>query len=182
MIHVADLADGGHAAGGHVAQLSGGEADQGVFALFGHQLGGVAGGAHQLGALAGVELDVVDDGAVGDVLQGQSIARLDVGVGAGDHLVADFQADRGQDVALVAVDELDEGDVGGAVGIVLQGLDGPLHAEVVALKVDDAVLSSLLPAAVADGDAAVAVAARMVFSGGPAGSSPALLWTARNNR
>ena len=78
VIHVADLADGGHAAGGHVAQLSGGEADQGVFALFGHQLGGVAGGAHQLGALAGVELDVVDDGAVGDVLQGQSLSLIHI--------------------------------------------------------------------------------------------------------
>ena len=47
--------------------------------LLGHQLGGGAGGAHQLGAVAGVELDVVDHGAHGNVGQGEGVALLDVG-------------------------------------------------------------------------------------------------------
>ena len=69
VVDVAHLADGGHAVDGHVAQLAGGQADQGVLAFLGHQLGHVAGAAHQLGALAGVQLDVVDDGTHRDVLR-----------------------------------------------------------------------------------------------------------------
>ena len=54
VIDIADLADGGHAVDGHVAQLAGGEADQGVSAFLSHQLSHNAGGTGQLGALAGV--------------------------------------------------------------------------------------------------------------------------------
>ena len=62
--------------------------------MVGHKLGefaptrtfrGHAGAAHQLCALAGVQLDVVDNGTHGDVGQGQRVAGLDVGSGGGDN-------------------------------------------------------------------------------------------------
>ena len=164
VVDVANLADGGHAVGAHDADLAGGHTDLSVVALFGHQLGGGAGGAHQLGAVAGMQLDVVDHGAHGDAGQGQGVALLDVRVGAGLHLVAGLQAHGGQNVAALAVLILQEGDVGGAVGVVLQAQDGGEHVVLVALEVDDAVLA-LVAAAVADGDAAIAVAAGALFQG-----------------
>jgi len=72
--------------------------------------------------------------------------------------VAGLQVHGSQDIALLTVLVLDQGDVGGAVGIVLQVDDGS-GAVLVPLEVDDAVLLLVAAAAVADGDAAVAVAA-----------------------
>ena len=69
-----------------------------------------------------------------------------------------LQADRSQDVALLAVLILDQGDVGAAVGVILQAEHGG-GADLVALEVDDAVLALVAAAAMADGDAAIAVAA-----------------------
>ena len=39
------------------------------------------GGTHQLSAVAGMQLDVVDHGTNGDVGDGQSVAGQDIGVG-----------------------------------------------------------------------------------------------------
>ena len=78
VVDVADLADGRLALRGEVAQLAGGEADQSVFALFRHQLRHVAGGADELGALFGVDLDVVDEGTDRDAGHRQGVAGLDI--------------------------------------------------------------------------------------------------------
>ncbi len=66
----------------NVAHLAGGQTDHErmPFSLaisWAH----AAGGADELSALAGVQLDVVDDGTDGDVGDGQAVAGLDVGVG-----------------------------------------------------------------------------------------------------
>ena len=60
VVEVADLADRGHAAHVDAADLAGGQADLGVVALLGQELGRGAGRAHDLAALAGHQLDVVD--------------------------------------------------------------------------------------------------------------------------
>ena len=51
----------------------------------------------------------------------------------------------------------------GAVGVILQAQDGRGDVHLVALEVDDAVLLPVASAVVADGDAAVAVAAGMLL-------------------
>ena len=135
-----DLADDCGAVQGHVAHLTGGQTDQGVAILLGHQLCHVAGGADQLGAATGVQLDVVDDGTDGDVLEGQAVAGLDVGAGARDDGVAHLQAFGADDIALDAVGVLDQADERAAVGIILDGLDGSGDIQLLTLEVDDAVL------------------------------------------
>ena len=107
-----------------IAHLAGGQTDLSIAVLLRHQLRGSAGGADELGALAGVQLDVVDDGTDGDVGDGQAVARLDVGGSGGNDLVAGGQADGSDDIAALAVLVLDESDVGAAVGVVLQAQDG----------------------------------------------------------
>ena len=92
MIEVAHLADDGGAVGADIPNLAAGQTNLGEFALLGHQLGSGTGGAHQLGAAAGVELDVVDHGTNGDVGDGQAVAGLDIGSGGGDDHVAGLDA------------------------------------------------------------------------------------------
>ena len=79
MVQVAHLTHRGHAHGQHLAHFAGRQAQQGVLALLGHQLGVSAGGAADLPALAGIELHIVEHRAHGDTLHGQSVAGLDVG-------------------------------------------------------------------------------------------------------
>ena len=107
----------------------------------------------------------MDHGTDGDVLEGQSVTGLDVGVGAGHNLVANLQTIGSQDVALDAVLILDEGDEGRTVRIVLQSLDSGRHIKLVALEVDDTVLDAVAAAVMADGDLAGVVAAGMLFLG-----------------
>ena len=83
VVDVADLADAGLAVQLHQTILAAGQTDLGGVALLGHQLSGLTSGTDQLAALAGMELDDADDGAHGDVGQGQAVAGLDVGGGGG---------------------------------------------------------------------------------------------------
>ena len=105
----------------------------------------------------------MDEGTHGDVLQGQGVAGLNVGAGAGNHFVPSLQAVGSQDIALLAVLILDQGDESGTVGIVLDGQHSGFHVVLLALEVDDTVLLAVAAAAMADGDAAVAVAARVLL-------------------
>src|SRR6478752_3968325 len=66
VVEVADLADGGHAAHRHAAHLAGRQADRRELAFLGEQLGGHAGRADDLAALAGHQLDVMDGRAERD--------------------------------------------------------------------------------------------------------------------
>ena len=74
------------------------------------------------------------------------------------HLVVHLQTGRGQDVALLAVGIVQEGDARVAIGVVLDGGHAGRHPVLVAAEVDDAVLLLVPAAAVARRLAAVVVA------------------------
>src|SRR5690606_10958493 len=138
--------------------FTGGHTQRGVGAFLAEQLDAHAGGTSQLGAATGTQLHVVDRGTGGDVAQRQVVTRLDVGRGAGLDRGALLDALRRQDVALLAVHVVQQRDVGGPVGVVLDVSDLGRDAVLVeATEVDDAV-GPLVPAtAVTSGDAAVRV-------------------------
>src|SRR6185312_9752030 len=159
VLRVAHLADGGHAGVGDHADLAGGHLDLGVAAVLRHQLSLRTGGAHHLRAFARVQLDVVDEGTLGDVLEREGVADLDFSVGAGGHNIADLQADRVDDVALLAVGVVQQADARGAVRIVLDRHDLRGDAELLALEVDVAVGALVAAALVADHHGAGVVAA-----------------------
>src|SRR6266542_6280600 len=159
MVQVTELADGGGAADVDAAQLAGGHADDRVVALLGQQLRAGAGRAHELGAPAQRQLDGVDRGPGRDPLQRQRVADPDGRVGAAHQLVTDLEPEGGQDVALLAVRIEKERDPAAAVGVVLDSRHLGRHAQLVPLEVDLAVLAAALAAAMADGDAALVVAA-----------------------
>src|SRR4051812_40687318 len=78
VLDVPDLADG-RAAGEHDAtHLAGRQAQRGVATVLRDELHAGTCGARHLAALAGLELDVVDECAGRDVLERQRIAGLDV--------------------------------------------------------------------------------------------------------
>jgi hypothetical protein len=103
----------------------------------------------------------VDRGTDRDVAQRQGVADLDVGLGP-DSTTPDLEVLRREDVALLAVVVVQQRDAGRPVGVVLDRRDRRGHAVLVATEVDDAVLALVPAAAVAAGDAAVDVAARLL--------------------
>src|SRR5690606_880983 len=158
-----DLADGGAAADVDVAHLARGHAQLGAAALLGHQLHRGAGGAGDLGAAPGPELDAVHRGADRDVAQRQVVAGLDVGANARLDGGALGHALRRDDVALLAVGVVQPRDARGAVRVVLDVRDlGRDAVLVVATEVDDAVGTLVTATLVPGGDPALVVAAALL--------------------
>src|SRR5262245_30825628 len=160
---VRHFADGGAAIDVHLAALARLQAQQRVDAFAGREAGRGAGAAHHLAALAGLELDVVHDGADRDVAKLHAVAGLDRRIRARGHFVTGLHALGREDVPALAVGVLHQRDVAGAVRIVLDALDHALDAVLVATEVDDAVLLRMPAALVARGDAADVVAARVLL-------------------
>src|SRR3954447_7175928 len=162
LLGVADLADRRAVADGDEAHLARGHAQRGARALLGHQLRGVAGGAGDLGAAGGTQLDAVDSRTDRDVAQREVVAHLDVGVGAGLEHRPLAQVLRRHDVALLAVGVVQQRDPGGAVGVVLDVRDLRRDAVlVVATEVDDPVGTLVTATLVPGGDPALVVAAAL---------------------
>src|SRR4051794_12677687 len=158
VVGVADRADGRAALRADHAHLAGRQAQRRHVAVLGHELDRGAGRAPELAAAPSVELDVVDDRADRHVPQRQRVAHRDLGAGPGCDGHADAQAVRREDVALLAVDVMQQRDVRRAVRVVLDRGDLRRHAVLATLEVDLAVQALGPAAAVAGGLAAVRVA------------------------
>src|SRR5690606_37613082 len=142
-----------------VADLARGETQLGVRAVLRHEAHRGAGRARELRAAAGAELDRVHDGTGRDVAQRQVVARLDVSARARLDDVALLQLLRREDVALLAVEVVQQRDARGAVGVVLDVRDAGVDAVlVVATEVDHAVLALVATTDVTGRDATLVVA------------------------
>src|SRR3954469_16309010 len=162
VLGVAHDADGGPADALDEPHLAGREPERREPPLLGHQLDAGAGRAGHLGARAGLQLHGVDHGADRDVPQRQRVAGADVRALARHQAVADAHAGRREDVALLAVRVVEQGDTRAAVRVVLDRRDLRRHAVLVPAEVDDAV-PPLVPAAlVASGDLAGVVPAGLL--------------------
>src|SRR2546423_14341793 len=146
VLRVADFTDRGEALASHHPHFGRAEPERDVVALFGDDLRARTGAAAQLAALADLELDVVDRGTQRDLEQRHCVAGADVRSGTGNHVVADVQAFRRQDVALLAVAVMQQHDARGPVRIVFDARDARRNSELVAPEVDAPVLP-LVPVA-----------------------------------
>ena len=117
-----------------------------------------AGAADHLSAPAGDNLDVVNRGAERDGLERESVAHGRLGALPGAYFGPHGETDRGQDVSLLAVLVLQEGDAGRAVRVVFDGEDLGENSLLLALEIDKTVLSLMAPAAMPHGKATVVVA------------------------
>src|SRR4051812_2734374 len=159
VIEVADLPDRGVALDENLAHFARRHLHGGVVAFLGHQLHRRSGAARDLAALARLQLHVVDQRAERNALQRQRVARQDVDRGTGHDRVAHLQADRMQDVALLAVGVGQQRNARRAVRVVLDRRHLRGHAVLVALEVDDAVHPLVAAAAPPRGELATVVAA-----------------------
>src|SRR5258705_10178881 len=159
VIEVADLADRRQALDVDLANLARRHAHAGVVALARDQLHRGAGAARNLAALARLQLHVVNLRAERNVLQPQTVARQDVDLVARDERVADLDAVRLQDVALLAVRVREQRDARRAVRVVLDGRDLRRDVLLVALEVDHPVQALVAAAAPPGRQVALVVAA-----------------------
>jgi hypothetical protein len=139
IVGVRDSADGGHALLAHEAKFTRRQADLRVAAVTTDELGVCARGACNLAALAGLKLDIVDDGADGHAGERHRIARLDVGLRGAQNSVADGETLGREDVGLFAIIVADQRDKGGPVRIVFDPLDGRRDVHLGALEINDPV-------------------------------------------
>ena len=128
--------------------------------LTGGELDLRTGRAGQLAALAGEHLDVVNHQTERDVAQHLGVADARLRCRPGHDFLTDLDPLRRQDVALLAVSVMQEGDAGRTVRVVLDGRDLRRDAILVALPVDDAIATLVATTATTGCDVAVRVAAR----------------------
>ena len=98
MVRIRDRADGGEALAVDQTLLARVQAEDHVTLVAADDLGVGARRTRDRAALADFHLDIVDDRADRDVGDRHRVARLNVDLLARDHLVADRQTLRGEDV------------------------------------------------------------------------------------
>src|SRR5579862_8743678 len=162
LLGVAHRADGGPAGRVDPPDLTGRHPQLGEAALLGEQLHPGTRGPGDLGAAARTQLDGVHHRAGRDEAQRQRVTGLDVRPGTALHPVALGQAGRADDVALLAVRVVQQGDPRGAVRVVLDVRDLGRHAVLVRPPEVDQPVGPLVAAALMPGgDAAVHVPAAL---------------------
>jgi len=164
-INVTDLADGGPAFQEDLSDLSGRKPDLGITRFLGHKLSVGAGRADQLPSPPNLKLHVVNQGSQRNILQGNGITGLDIGLFTADDRITHGHLGRGDDVPLLTVGIVQQGDPLRPVGIVFNGGDPRLNIILVSPEIDQPV-TPLVPAAdVAARHPAVAVASTGFLQG-----------------
>ena len=158
MLEVPDLADRCTTVDVHTADLTGRQPQKRVVAFLRHELCRCARTARQLRALADLELYGMNNRTERDILERKRVARLDVSLGTRLHNIADLEAVRCEDVALLAVCVVQQCDARAAVRIVFDRRDTGRNSVLRALKVNDAVEPLVSAAAMAHGQFALLVA------------------------
>src|SRR5438128_4368635 len=136
VVGVPERADGRAAGGAYHPHLARRQAQRGHVAVLGHELDRRTRRARHLPAAAGLELHVVHDRPDGHARELEAVADGDVGTRARGHGHAYSQALGREDVALLAVAVVQQGDVRGAVGVVLDRSHLRLDAVLAPLEVD----------------------------------------------
>src|SRR5215467_899863 len=110
VIQVAHLSDGCHTEDVYTALFTGRQTYQRIVALFSHQLGACPRAPHHLTPTPFFQLNVVNGGAGRDILEGQRIAWPDISLRASHYPIANFELIRCDDIALLAIQVVQESD------------------------------------------------------------------------
>ncbi|CDN41036.1 Uncharacterized NAD(FAD)-dependent dehydrogenase [Paenibacillus sp. P22] len=141
------------------AHFTGAKTDNHVGFLFAEKLSFRAGCANKLSTFARLQLDVVDKRTDWNVFQWKRVAHFDVCGWTGNDRIADFKAFRRDDVALLAIDVVDQSDVRSTVRIVFDRRYAAFDAVFGPLEVDDAVFALVSAAVVTNRDFTLVVPA-----------------------
>src|SRR5258705_10030272 len=163
VLGVADLADRGETLAAHHPHFRRAEPQRHVVAFLRHDLRARARAAAQLPTLADLQLHVVHGGAQRDLEQRHRVPHSDVRSRPGDDAVRDAQSLGREDVALLAVAVVQQGDARRPVRVVLDARDLRRNRELLAAEVDAPVLTLVAAAHVAARDVALVVASARPF-------------------
>ena len=105
----------------------------------------------------------MDERTFRHVLHLQAVAHFDVGILSGNDLHAYGQALRSQDVTLFTIHIVQQCDVGRAVRIVFDRCDLSRDPILVALEIDDTVVTLVPSALMASGDVSVVVSSALAL-------------------
>jgi len=157
MIEIAHLPDRRHAIEVNQSDLARGQADVRVIALLGQKLRRASGTAHKLPALSRTQLDVMDGRPHRDISERQRIAHENIRIGAGDDRLPHLQPMWRQDIPLLPIRIMEQGDEGRPIRIILDRGHARRDAELVPLEINDAIEALMPSTAMADRDMPVVV-------------------------
>src|SRR5262249_42698121 len=157
VVKIPDLSDRGAAINVDEPHLTRGQLDVRVRAFLCNQLGGSAGASRHLRALARSQFDIVNRRAEGNVAQRQRVADEDIGFGACDDRHADFQSDWLKNVPSFAVRIAQQSNESRSIRIVLDRFDLRRYSDLVAAKIDDAIVLFVSTAAMTHRQLAIVV-------------------------
>ena len=162
-VFVTNDTDGSAAVLEELADFARSQANDDIFAFVAKDLSRGSGGTAHLSAFARLKLEAMDEGSFRNVLKFEAVADFDVGLFARDDHIANLEVLRLKDVGLYAIRIADERDVGVAVGIVFNRLDGRGDVVLAATEVDDTITTLVATADVTAGDFTLIVAATGLF-------------------
>jgi hypothetical protein len=162
VLYVTNLTDGCLAFQTYDAYFTGRKTYLSNTVVLSHQLSLSTSGTNQLCALTRIQFDVVNHSTNGDCGERQSVTRLNVCICTRVYGRTSGEAYRSNDVALLAFGILKERDVCASVRIVFN-TQNFCRSSALTLEVDDTILDLVTTAVMTNGDAAIAVTARVLL-------------------
>jgi len=158
MIQVTHFTNGGQALLTDKAHFARGQTHLGVLAFFRHQLRRRASRASDLPTFARLHFNIVDQRTHRNVRNRQGVTGSNFSPGAGDHRIAHFQRQRGNNVAAFAIGIIQQRNARGAIRIVFNRCNLGWNIQFVAFEIDDPVMSAAAATPMAHGNAAMHIA------------------------
>ncbi len=119
MKNVTDLTNTGPTTLVKFPNLARGKLHQDILRLFRHELGGSTSRTNNLRTLADLHLNIMDDRPQGNIGHGQTIPQLDINIRSGLNNITDLNAMGGKDIPFFTIRIKEEGNIGGAVWVIL---------------------------------------------------------------
>ena len=159
MIDVADLANRCFTDGQNHSHLAGRKSYLRILSFFRHQLRAVSRRTNQLAAFTRCKLNIVNNCTYGNRRNRKGVTRFDICCCTGNYCVSNFQANRCQNVSLLAVLIFHQCDMSASVRIVFQCFYRCRHIHFISFKIDNSIFSLVAAASVTNSNSAVAVSA-----------------------
>ncbi len=142
----------------NTANFAAGQRNLSPIRLASHQRGMRAGTATQHATATLSQLDIMDLGPQGNLGQRQAIAQLGRRLGTTQHIVALLQPIRSNDVSLLAIGVMQQGNACRAIGIVLDRIDLGRDSIFVATEINQAIPLLVTTTTMASRDFALVIA------------------------
>ena len=163
MFEVAHLADGGITILKDQPDLAGRKFDMGILSFLGHQLAGGSCASNNLPPFSHLQLDIVNQCAGRDISKGQGVAGFDIRCRTGNHLLAHLELRRGEDVSLLPVGIVKQGNPSRSIRIVFDGGDFRRDLPFVSFEINHSIFSFVTSSPMPCGDSSIAVSSSRPF-------------------